>query len=152
MAIRKAREHTQRENRVKVRRGVRFMRIFLRFIPRVPAWVAVAVAVAWLTAGCASELGTIGAVLGQTPEGRLFVRETPPRLAAARQGLAPGDEILLIDGKDVRQMGERELYATLSGDVGTSVNLTVARGEKVMRVRLVRTPAARMGRAPREGP
>jgi len=111
VAIWKAREHTQRENRVKVRRGVRFMRIFLRFMP----WIVAAVA--GLAAGCAPELGTVGAVLGQTPEGRLFVRETPPRLAAARQGLAPGDEILLIDGKDVRQMGERELYATLSGDV-----------------------------------
>jgi C-terminal processing protease CtpA/Prc len=101
--------------------------------------------------GCAPELGTIGAVLGQKPDGRLFVRETPAQLAAARQGLAPGDEILLIEGRDVRQMGERELYTALSGDVGTSVNLTVARGEKVMRVRVVRTPAARVGRAAREG-
>ena len=119
------------------------MRIFLRFIPRM--MVMVAATGAWFgAAGCAPQLGTIGAVLGQAPDGRLFVRETPPRLAAARHGLAPGDEILLIDGKDVRQMGERELYATLSGDVGTSVNLTVARGEKVMRVRLVRTPAPAM--------
>jgi C-terminal processing protease CtpA/Prc len=121
------------------------MRIFLRFIPRMMVMVAVTGAGAWFgAAGCAPQLGTIGAVLGQAPDGRLFVRETPPRLAAARQGLAPGDEILLVDGKDVRQMGERELYATLSGDVGTSVNLTVARGEKVMRVRLVRTPAPAM--------
>ena len=133
-----------------MRRGVRFRWILLRFVGvaaltgALPALLCpLCLPGATLVTGCAPELGTVGAVLGQKPDGRLFVRETPPSLAAARQGLAPGDEILLIDGKDVRQMGERELYASLSGDVGTSVNLTVARGENVMRVRLVRTPAAR---------
>jgi C-terminal processing protease CtpA/Prc len=100
--------------------------------------------------GCAPETGTVGALLGQKPDGRLFVRDAPPGLAAARQGLEPGDEILLVDGKDVRQMNEHELYAALSGDVGTTVKLTVVRGDAVTRVTLVRTSAplkASTGRA-----
>jgi C-terminal processing protease CtpA/Prc len=98
--------------------------------------------------GCAAEVGTIGALLGQKPDGRLFVRETPRGLAAAREGLVPGDEILLVEGKDVRQMGEHELYRSLSGDVGTKVKLTVVRGDGVLRVTLTRTPAPRQSRPP----
>jgi C-terminal processing protease CtpA/Prc len=94
-------------------------------------------------AGCAAEAGTIGALLGQKPDGRLFVRETPRGLAAERHGLVPGDEILLVEGKDVRQMGEHELYRALSGDVGTKVKLTVVRGDGVFRVSLTRTPVPR---------
>jgi carboxyl-terminal processing protease len=127
--IRKAREHTQRENRVKVRWLPRFGVNFLGFV-----------AFAGVVCGCAAEVGTIGALLGQKPDGRLFVRETPSGLAAARVGLAPGDEILLVEGKDVRQMGEHELYLALSGDVGTKVRLTVVRGDGVFRVSLTRTP------------
>jgi C-terminal processing protease CtpA/Prc len=94
-------------------------------------------------AGCAADVGTIGALLGQKPDGRLFVRETPRGLAAERHGLVPGDEILLVEGKDVRQMGEHELYRALSGDVGTKVKLTVVRGDGVFRVSLTRTPVPR---------
>jgi C-terminal processing protease CtpA/Prc len=93
--------------------------------------------------GCAADVGTIGALLGQKPDGRLFVRETPHGLGAAREGLAPGDEILLVEGKDVRQMGEHELYRALSGDVGTKVKLTIVRGDGVFRVSLTRTPVPR---------
>ncbi len=93
--------------------------------------------------GCSPEMGTIGALLGQRPDGRLFVRDAPPGLAAAKQGLEPGDEILLVDGRDVRQMGERELYRSLSGDVGTTVKLTLVRRDSVIRVTLARTPAPR---------
>jgi C-terminal processing protease CtpA/Prc len=125
----KAREHTQREIRVKVRGRLRH------------AGGIFAIAGALGAIGCGSEMGTIGALLGQKPDGRLFVRETPQGLAAARQGIEPGDEILLVDGKDVRQMSERELYRSLSGDVGTAVKLTLVRGDAVMRVTVVRTPA-----------
>ncbi|HEX3597781.1 MAG TPA: PDZ domain-containing protein [Polyangiaceae bacterium] len=85
----------------------------------------------------------MGALLGQKPDGRLFVRDTPQGLGAARQGIEPGDELLLVDGKDVRQMGEHELYRSLSGDVGTTVKLTLVRDDSVMRVTLVRTPVPR---------
>ena len=130
MAIRKAREHTQRENRVKVRWGFGRAAIF-----------AVTIACLGGLSGCVQDTGTIGALLGQRPDGRLFVRDTPKGLAASRQGLLPGDEILLIDGKDVRQMSEHELYRNLSGDVGSPVKLTLVRGDGVIRVTLARTPA-----------
>src|SRR5262252_4290344 len=105
--------------------------------------VGVGSVVSGALSGCAAEVGTIGAILGQKPDGRLFVRETPRDLAAARGGLSPGDEILLVEGKDVRQMSEQELYQALSGDVGTKVKLTVVRGDGVYRLTLTRTPAPR---------
>jgi predicted metalloprotease with PDZ domain len=90
-------------------------------------------------AGCAAERGTIGARLGRTDDGRLIVRETPAGLAAARAGLQPGDEILLINGLDVRQLDEKALHRLLSGDVGDTVKLTLVRGEQVLHVTLWRT-------------
>jgi C-terminal processing protease CtpA/Prc len=96
--------------------------------------------------GCGGQEGTIGALLGQRPDGRLFVRETPPALAAARAGLEPGDEILLIDGKDVRAMDATMLHQALSGEAGAAVKLTVVRGDAVFRATLARTePPPRSG-------
>lgn len=89
---------------------------------------------------CAAEEGTIGAMLGQRADGRLFVRDVPPTLAAARGGLQPGDEILLIDGKDVRAMDAAALHRALSGEVSVPVKLTVVRQDAVLRVTLTRTP------------
>lgn len=94
-------------------------------------------------AACASERGTIGAQLGQKPDGRLFVREVPTGLAADQAGLKPGDEITLINGRDVRQLSDKQVHELLSGEVGDSVKLTVLRGEQVIRVTLKRTPAPR---------
>ena len=94
-----------------------------------------------LLGACAAQRGTIGAVLAQTPEGRIIIREVPPGLAAARAGLVPGDEILLIDGRDPRPLDEKQLHALLSGDVDSPVKLTVVRGEEVLRVTLRRTPS-----------
>ena len=106
------------------------------------AVLAVLVGLLTVTA-CASQEGTIGAVLGQRPDGRLFVRDVPPALAAARAGLQPGDEILLVDGKDVRVMNAAELHQALSDEVTAPVKLTVVRGETVFRVTLPRTAAPR---------
>lgn len=101
---------------------------------------------------CAAPHGTIGAVIAQEPDtGRLFLRDVPPRLAAARAGLKPGDEILLIDGVDVRAMSPRQIHAELSGAVDDQVKLTVIRGEQVLRVTLKRTEAQKLlpaGNAP----
>jgi C-terminal processing protease CtpA/Prc len=86
---------------------------------------------------CAEQRGTIGAVVGQAHDGRLYIRETP----AEKAGLQPDDEILLIDGRDVRALTARQVHQALSGDVGEPVKLTVIRGEEVIRVTLRRTPA-----------
>lgn len=91
-------------------------------------------------ASCASR-GTIGAVLAQNEQGRVLVRETPVGLAAWRAGIEPGDELLLIDGADVRAMTPAELHRRLGGEVGDNVRLTFVRGEEVKRVTLRLTPA-----------
>jgi S1-C subfamily serine protease len=93
--------------------------------------------------GCGSQRGTIGANLGQQANGRLFIREVPPGLAAARAGLEPGDEITLINGRDVRDFDDKGIHKLLSGDIGEPVKLTVLRGDQVLHVTLLRTPAPR---------
>lgn len=126
-------EHTQRKRLVKVRNDPCKVTLF--------AWLA-ALGIGGLP-GCATPLGTIGAMLGQRGDGRLFVREAPPALAASRSGLQEGDEILLIDGQDVRRMNEREVHAALSGGAGSKVKITVIRGDAVVRATLTRGEAPR---------
>jgi C-terminal processing protease CtpA/Prc len=98
-------------------------------------------AFALLAAGCGPDKGTIGAVLAQDARGHLVVHEVPDGLAADKQGLQPGDEILTIDGMDVRMLDTKTVHQVLSGDVGDPVKLTVIRGEEVLRVTVKRTPA-----------
>jgi len=93
--------------------------------------------------GCVAEHGTIGAQLAQKNNGRLFIREVPPGLAAAQAGLRPGDEITLINGRDTRAYDEKGIHALLTGEVGDPVKLTVLRGNQVLHVTLKRTPAPR---------
>jgi C-terminal processing protease CtpA/Prc len=98
------------------------------------------VALLLLTAGCGPERGTIGALLGQGSDQRLVLRDVPPDLAAGKAGLKPGDELLLIDGRDVRELDERGVHQALAGNVGDQVKLTLLRGGRVIRVTLRRTP------------
>ena len=94
---------------------------------------------------CVPRKGTIGAVIAQDDEsGRLFLREVPPNLAAAHAELKAGDEILLIDGLDVRMMDAKQIHAALVGEVDSQVKLTLIRDEQVLRVTLKRTEAQRI--------
>ena len=93
--------------------------------------------------GCGPAHGTIGAILAQQPDGHLVVREVPEGLAADKAGLQPGDEVLLVDGIDVRMLDAEALHKKLSGEVDTTVKLTVVRGEQVLHLELKRTPAKR---------
>ncbi len=104
-----------------------------------------ALTLAIVLCACAAQHGTIGAVIAEEPDtGRLFLRDVPPGLAAARAGLKSGDEILLIDGVDVRAMDSRQIHAMLSGEVDDQVKLTVVRGEQVLRATLKRTEAQKL--------
>jgi len=94
-------------------------------------------------AGCGGSKGTIGAVLARDADGRLFVRDVPEGLAAEHAGLEPGDEILLIDGRDARALGPRGVHEALSGEVGDPVKLTLVRKGGIVRVTLKRTLARR---------
>lgn len=69
-------------------------------------------------------------------------------MAAGQANLKPGDEILLIDGLDVRRLDPEQINALLTGDVGSPVKLTVIRQEQVLRVTLKRTEAHRLGKKP----
>jgi len=102
-----------------------------------------AAALAFLPVACAAERGTIGALLGQQPDGRVLVREAPEGLAADRAGVREGDEVLTVEGRDVRQMNAAELHKALSGEVGEPVKLTLLRGAEVVRVTLRRTAPPR---------
>lgn len=103
------------------------------------------ICVSFLGVACAgpSRAGTIGAVLGRHADGRVHLRDVPSHLAAGQAGLLPGDEILLIEGRDVRPLSEAELRRLLSGEPGDPLRLTVIRGESVLRLTLVRTRAER---------
>jgi C-terminal processing protease CtpA/Prc len=103
------------------------------------------VVLAGLALACAPERGTIGALLGQSADQRLIVREVPPKLAAGQAGLMPGDELLLIDGRDVRELDERAVHRALGGEVGAPVKLTLLREGRVIRVTLRRTAAPEKG-------
>jgi C-terminal processing protease CtpA/Prc len=70
------------------------------------------------------------------------VREAPPGYPAAQAGLGAGDEVLLIDGRDVRSMSPEAIHLALEGDIGTTVQLTLLRDGKVQRVALRRAPLA----------
>jgi C-terminal processing protease CtpA/Prc len=109
-------------------------------------WAATAALAAGLASvGCVPEPGTIGAVIGQTPDRQLVLREVPPALAAGKAGLKPGDQLLLIDGRDVRELDQRGVHRALSGDVDEPVKLTLLREGRVIRVTLKRTPIPRKG-------
>jgi ferredoxin len=102
---------------------------------------ALACLVIALTVSCASQpaVGSINAVLGKDSEsGKLFVRETPMADAPGLH-LIPGDEIIMVDGHHVRDMDTQRLRTLLRGEPGTEVNLTVARGGEVLRMKVRRT-------------
>lgn len=98
------------------------------------------VALVLLVLACGPERGTIGALIGQGSDQRLVLRDVPPDLAAGKAGLRPGDELLLIDGRDVRELDERGVHRALGGSVGEQVKLTLLREGRVIRVTLRRTP------------
>ena len=56
-------------------------------------------------------------MLGQArADGRVTVREVPPGYPAAAAGVVAGDEVLLIDGRDVRGMSPEAIHLALEGD------------------------------------
>jgi C-terminal processing protease CtpA/Prc len=84
--------------------------------------------------------GSVGAVLGKREDGRLYVREAPSGMAAATAGLEPDDEILAIDGRDVRKMTADEVRKALRGRVGSGVVLLVERKGARREVTVTRGP------------
>lgn len=79
--------------------------------------------------GCASRWGgSIGAVLAKSnQDGRLYLREAPPDMGAAKAGMQPGDEVTAIDARPALAMSPIDIHRALAGAVGTKVRLTVSR-------------------------
>jgi len=111
-----------------------------------PVTLAAALALS-VAVACGPKQGTIGAVLAQQSDGTLYVREVPDGLAADKAGLRPDDQILLIEGMDVRMMDQKQVHQALVGEIGSTVKLTVIRGEEVIHMTVKRTPARRLKRA-----
>jgi C-terminal processing protease CtpA/Prc len=84
--------------------------------------------------------GSIGAVLSQgRADGRVRVREVPAGLGAAAAGIEVDDEVVSVDGRDVRSMSPKELHEALAGDIGETVRITVFRKGRVLRLVVART-------------
>lgn len=95
-----------------------------------------------LVLGCGgggSGLGSVGAVFGRDNETNdLYVREVPRGLGADRAGLRPGDQVMMIDGWYVKDLGAREISERLRGEPGSTVAITVVRGAEVRHLRVTR--------------
>jgi C-terminal processing protease CtpA/Prc len=113
---------------------------FFRLSERALLRAGVIAVSAGISACASSAPGTIGAALGQQTDHRLFVRSMPPGQGASRAGLAVDDEILLIDGRDVRAMTQEDVRRAVRGDVGSTMVVTVLRGTEKLEIKVVRTP------------
>lgn len=57
----------------------------------------------------------------------MFVRSTPAGQGAAEAGLLVDDEIVAIDGKDVKGMSEEDVRRAVRGDFGSTMTVTIVR-------------------------
>lgn len=68
------------------------------------------------------------------------MRDAPEGMTGAQAGLREGDEIVAIDGADVRGADRAEIHRRLKGPVGTPVKLTVVRNGTVETLTITRSP------------
>lgn len=98
-------------------------------------------ALALAMSSCAAGPGSIGAVLGRDNETRaLTVRDVPGSTGAEAAGLAPGDEIVMIEGAYVKDLAAEQIRQKLRGESGTKVAVTVVRDGEVRHVKITRRP------------
>lgn len=77
--------------------------------------------------------GSIRAVLDRDPiTGAVFVYDVPEGLAASEAGMEPGDQLKMIDGVHVDDLDRDDLQQRLRGPIGSTVNVTVVRGDEVL--------------------
>jgi carboxyl-terminal processing protease len=63
-------------------------------------------------------------------EGVVFVRNVIPESPASKAGLLPGDRILAVDHKPIRDLSLEQIVGLIRGAEGTTVDLSVQRDEK----------------------
>lgn len=71
--------------------------------------------------------GSIGVVAHREASGRVVILEVPAGGAGARAGLEVGDEIVAIDGVEVRTMSKDDFQASVRGPAGSRVAVDVRR-------------------------
>ncbi len=72
--------------------------------------------------------------------GGVLITQVAPTGPAEEGGLQAGDWIIAIDGHDTRGAAESDVDTWIRGEEGTTVNLTVLRGELEFEVTLTRRP------------
>jgi C-terminal processing protease CtpA/Prc len=107
-------------------------------------WVVFSFTLLAGTAACSQTwTGSVGAVLGKdNVSGRVFLRDVPPGMGAAKAGLEVGDEVVSIEGKPVGTMSPEAVHEALQGKVGTKVRITVVRAKVSLDVVVERGPLA----------
>ncbi len=76
------------------------------------------------------EFGGVGMRLDASKKDRLIVTTPMPNSPAYKAGIEPGDEILQIDNKLVKDMTGNEAVETLRGTIGTNVKVLIERTSK----------------------
>ncbi|MBI4950761.1 MAG: PDZ domain-containing protein [Myxococcales bacterium] len=121
-------------------------------LPRLALALSAALAVSGVGCGTGA-VGSIGAVLRSDPAtGAFVVRTVPEGLAAAEAGLEEGDVLKMVDGVLVDGLKKAKLQALLRGEVGTYVELTVVRGELVLRLEVLRQALVERAAPPKKPP
>jgi C-terminal processing protease CtpA/Prc len=93
--------------------------------------------------GCDSpkHSGSVGVLLGRhNHSGAVHVRDVPAGLAGDKAGLRNGDRIKMIDGQLVDRLEPQRIRELLRGPEGSSVTLTIIRGDEVLHVAVIREP------------
>jgi carboxyl-terminal processing protease len=77
-----------------------------------------------------------------TETGIIQVKQVIPGSGAAQAGLAGGDAILRVDGRSFQGREYRDVLNALRGSAGTTAELSVLRGDRVVIKRIKRAPIA----------
>lgn len=85
--------------------------------------------------------GGVGLSVAMRPDGtRAQVVRIAPNGPADKSGIAKGDGLLSIDGKELVGLTHRELDRLMEGEVGSKINLVVSRDGQIRRLELLRVP------------
>ncbi len=93
-----------------------------------------------------SSTGTVEGGIGASvynDNGKITIVEIYKGLSADSCGLKAGDIIVAVDGKNVENMALEDIIALVKGEVGTSVKITVKRGNKELSYNVERTSGQR---------
>lgn len=80
----------------------------------------------------------IGVVVTEDEQGYTYVIAPQKGTPAEAAGIKTGDKIIKVDGEDVSTLGSDAVVSKVKGPADTIVNITIARGEEIIEMELVR--------------